>query len=203
MLLRLTPHLAVRTPWRYARVRPGERHVVVCGSRAFPPSHPSTNLCLELLTAACRDAPPRTLLDLGCGSGVLALAAVCLGVPVVVGVDVAGPALATCRANARRNGLEGAVQWLQGSSEALRGTFDLIVANLPWPVQMDKIAELARLGSGGLILSGFRDTQEAELLAGHRAWGWHPGRRLTRERWEIETPREGSYTWVGLLLTRG
>ncbi len=204
MFLRLTPDLAVRTPWHWSRSRPGERHLVISGSRAFPPLHPTSRLCLELLTAACRQTVPSTLLDLGCGSGVLALAAALLQVPFIVGVDISGAALATCRANAARNGLAAAVHWVRGSSAALAGPFDLILANLPFAVQLELAPDLTRLAApaGRLILSGFRDTQETALLESHRPAGWRPARRLTRERWEIEPPREGSYTWTALLCTR-
>ena len=67
---------------------------------------------------------------------------------------------------------------------------------------MAKVAELARLAapSGTLILSGFRDVQEAELLARYQDRGWTLAQRLTRDEWAIEVPPEKSYTWVAWLL---
>ena len=106
-------------------------------------------------------------MEIGCGTGVICLAAAALGVPRVIGLDIAGQAVRVTRQNARDNGLAGAIQVIQGSSDCLRGSFDLVVANLPWEVQMDKVAELHRLTAprGRLILSGFRDNQE-EAVAG-------------------------------------
>ena len=56
---------------------------------AFPPGHPTTRLCLDLLREALAAAAVPSLLDVGCGAGLLGLAAAALGVPRVVGVDIA------------------------------------------------------------------------------------------------------------------
>jgi ribosomal protein L11 methyltransferase len=138
----------------------------------------------------------------GCGSGVLTLAAAALGADFCLGVDLSRQAVRLARENARENGLAAALRLVQGSTECLRGPFDLVLANLRWPVQMDKVAELGRLAApaGALILSGFRDVQEAELLAQYRDLGWSLQRRLSRDEWAIEVPPEKSYTWVAWVL---
>ena len=169
---------------------------------AFPPGHPTTRLSLELLKEALAARPCRRLLDVGCGSGVLTLAGAALGAGFCLGVDLLRPAVRRARENARDNGLAAAVHLVQGSTEGLRGPFAVVVANLPWPVQLAKAAELDRLAAGTLILSGFRDLQEAELLARYRERGWRLARRLSRDEWAIEVPPEGSFTWVAWRLTR-
>ena len=78
----------------------------------------------------------------------------------------------------------------------------MVVANLPWPVQLAKVAELDRLAAGTLILSGFRDLQEADLLARYQERGWPLPHRLSRDEWAIEMPPDRSYTWVAWRLTR-
>ena len=178
--------------------------MVLRTSRVFPPGHPTTRLSLTLLQEAIASGPCRRLLDLGCGSGVLMLAGAALGAGFCLGVDLWGPAVRLSRENARENGLAGVAHLVQGSSECLRGPFELVLANLPWAVQMDLVAELDRLAapSGALILSGFRDLQEAELLARYQARGWILAQRLSRDESTIEVPPEGSYTWVGWLLQR-
>ncbi len=79
-----------------------------------------------------------------------------------------------------------------------------MVANLPWSVQLDKVAELSRLAAPGglLILCGFRDIQEEELRASYQAAGWRLTQRLTRDAWAPEIPPEKSFTWVAWLLER-
>ena len=211
MFIRLSPTLVLRSPWRPYRARPGERVLVVRTPGAFPPGHPTTRLSLELLpealaarpcSAGCQPVIGKRLLDVGCGSGVLTLAAAALGVDFCLGVDLSGRAVRLSRENARENGLAAALRLVQGSTECLRGPFDLVLANLRYPVQVAKVPELARLTapSGTLILSGFRDVQEAELLAGYRDLGWFLVRRLTRDEWAIEVPPEKSYTWVAWRL---
>ena len=162
MFYRLSPELALRSRWRPHWPRPGERVLVLTTGSVFPPGHTATRLCLDLLPEALAGVPDPRLLDVGCGSGVLLLAAVAAGARFGVGVDLSGRAAATTRDNARDNGLADSVQVIRGSTESLRGAFGVILANLPWAVQMDKVAEFTRLAAPGarLILSGFKDTQE-------------------------------------------
>ena len=203
MLYRLSDQLALKTRWRPYRPRPGERVLVLRTTAVFPPSHPSTRLCLDLLKEVLASGPPpRGLLDVGCGSGVLLLAAAAAGLGPGVGVDLSRQAVLVARENARENGLAAAVHLVQGSTECLRGPFALILANLPLPVQLAKVAELPRLASpdGCLILSGFKDSQEDDLLARYREAGWSLRRRRTREEWTIELPPDRSFTWVGWIL---
>jgi ribosomal protein L11 methyltransferase len=204
MFYRLSPHLVLRSRWRPYRARPGETVLVLRSPGAFPPGHPTTRLCLDALKEARAAGPCSRLLDVGCGSGVLLLAGAALGAECCVGVDLSRRAVRCVRENARDNGLAAAVRLVQGSTECLRGPFDLLLANLRWPVQMAKVAELERLAgsSGTLILSGFRDVQEAELLARYQERGWALKGRLTRDEWVIEVPPEGSFTWVAWLLQR-
>ncbi|HAY21413.1 MAG TPA: hypothetical protein DCY27_04445 [Desulfobacterales bacterium] len=202
MLLSLTPKILLCSRWRPCWPRQGQKVVRLSNSGTFPISHPSTRLCLELMVAACQEQQPASLLDLGCGSGVLALAGALLGIPLILGCDISGRALRTSRRNAQRNRLTTGVCWLHGSTEALKPGFHLIVVNLPFVVQMEKQEELLRLADfrGGLILSGFRDSQEGLVADFYFEQGWRLSQRLTRDRWEPEPPVELSYTWVGLYL---
>ncbi len=204
MFNRLSPQLVLRSPWRPYRPRPGERVLVLAAASTFPPGHPTTRLCLDLLKETGASGARARLLDMGCGSGVLMLAGAALGVPFCLGADLSRQATRTSLANARQNGLAGAAQVVQGSTECLKGTFELILANLPFTVQMDKAAEFSRLlaPDGALILSGFKDTQEPELWPLYEARGWSLNRRLFRDEWVPDLPPEKSYTWVAWLLSR-
>jgi len=177
------------------RINPGE---------AFPPTHPTTRLCLDLLGEALQAGPVNCLLDVGCGSGILGLAAAVLGVPRVTGMDTKWEAAAAARLNARENALGEALLVFQGSTECVRGRFDLVAANLPVEVQQDKAAELDRLAAveGTLILSGFRDDQEGPLLEHYTRLGWTLGRRRVKYFWHPELPPDISFNWVAWLLSR-
>ncbi|MCL4501380.1 MAG: 50S ribosomal protein L11 methyltransferase [Deltaproteobacteria bacterium] len=198
---RLSPRLVLRTRLPQ-QTEAGEQVLTVQSNDAFPPGHPSTRLCLDLLREALEEAPANRLLDVGCGAGVLSLAAAALGVPQVVAIDLALAAARATRENARQNGLAGSILAVQGSTEAIGVPFDLVLANLPWEVQLDKVKELDRLAAaaGHLILAGFRDNQENLLLEGYQNLGWSRKRRLVKEFYHPELPPGISFNWVAWRL---
>jgi ribosomal protein L11 methyltransferase len=205
MLYRLSDKLTLRSRWRPYRTRSGERVVVLRTASVFPPAHPSTRLCLELLQEVLEAGGLPSagwVLDVGCGSGVLLLAAAAAGTGPCLGVDLSHRAVLVSRDNARENGLDREVRLVRGSTEGLRGPFALILANLPIAVQLAKVEELLRLAAPAarLILAGFKDSQEDELLARYREAGWSLQRRRTRDEWVIELPPEKSFTWVAWIL---
>lgn len=195
VLVTLKEGQAAGTPPPCLRINPGE---------AFPPTHPTTRLCLDLVREALDEGAAHCLLDVGCGCGILGLAALVLGVPQVAGIDKKWEAAASTKLNARENGVAGALLVIQGSTECVKGRFDLVAANLPWEVQLDKTLELNRLvGPGGsLILSGFRDHQEEPLRENYTRLGWSLKRRRVKYFWHPELPPDISFNWVAWLLTR-
>jgi ribosomal protein L11 methyltransferase len=204
MFFRLTPELVIRSPWRLFRARHGEHSLVLETGLAFPPGHPTTHLCLDLMKTALASRPRASVLDIGCGSGILALAALALGAPRTVAVDLSVRAVRQTRHNAMRNGLLPRLGLVKGSTDCLRGHFSLILANLPWGVHLEKIEELCRLAEpgGALVMAGFRDTQTEPLLASYQERGWSIQAQRSRDAWSPEPPPELSYTWVAWLLTR-
>lgn len=144
-------------------------------------THPTTALCLQWLDALA-DAgllEGRSVLDYGCGSGILALVALRLGAARAIGVDNDPQALAASRDNARRNGLSAALSLHQPSTlrAALPGrnadeACTVVVANI-LASALDELAEVlaARTAPGGRIaLSGILDGQEQALLRRYRPW---------------------------------
>ena len=132
-------------------------------------THPTTALCLEWLDA--NDLAGKTLIDFGCGSGVLAVAALKLGAARVVGVDNDPQAIEASRVNAERNGVADRME-LYLPDDFPRVPEDLLVAN----ILAGPLADLAPLFAscvkpGGLLaLSGILQGQETELLARYAAW---------------------------------
>jgi ribosomal protein L11 methylase PrmA len=199
---RLSPQLVLCTRRQPAAAEALASIIYVRRGEAFPPGHPTTRLCLDLLREALAAASVTSLLDVGCGAGLLGLAAAALKVPRVVGVDISQAAVHVTRENARDNGLAGSLQVVRGSTECFKGPFDLVMANLPWEVQMDKVSELNRLTAKGsrLILSGFRDNQENLLIQSYQSLGWSLTRRLIKEFRHPELPPDISFTWVAWWL---
>ncbi len=124
-------------------------------------SHPTTRLCLEWLCANAR--PGRSLLDYGCGSGILGIAGARLGAAPVVGVDIDPRALEAADANARNNGV---VIDLRRPRDPLTETFDLVVANiLTNPLCLLAPLLAGRLATRGrLALSGILATQADQVI---------------------------------------
>lgn len=199
---RLSDELIIKTRWSIYQGKPQERVLTLGCGEAFPPSHPTTRLCLDLLRETLAERPAASLVDVGCGTGILGLAAAALGVPRVVAVDLHGEAVRVTRHNARENGLAHIITVVQGSTECLRGPFDVVAANLPWEVHMEKVPELQRLAGnqGRLIISGFRDHQEDPLIAVYSLTGRALLRRLVKDFYHPELPLDLSFNWVAWLL---
>jgi len=127
-------------------------------------SHPTTHLCLEWLCEKVSRGD--TVLDYGCGSGILALAAAKLGATSVLGVDIDERALEAAADNAARNNV---VLRLAHSKQPLTETFDLVVANiLTNPLCVLAPLLVARIASGGrLALSGVLETQAGQVIAAY------------------------------------
>ncbi len=130
-------------------------------------SHPTTRLCLEWLERNVE--PGVSVLDYGCGSGILAIAAARLGAGRVAGVDIDPQAVEAANANAERNGV---VARFADSAEALAGEYDLVVANiLSNPLRVLAPAICAHVRPGGrLALSGILREQAEEIIAIYAQW---------------------------------
>ena len=201
---RVSPDLVLVTLPEGRQTEPHPHTLMINPAEAFPPTHPTTHLCLDLLREALDAGRVNHLVDVGCGSGILSLAAAAWGVPRVVGMDNFTGAASITRLNSQGNALAGALLVIQGSTECLKTQFDLVMANLPWEVQMDKAGELDRLvvPEGSLVLSGFRDHQEDPLREHYTRLGWSLNRRLVKYFWHPELPPDISFNWVAWSLKR-
>lgn len=148
-------------------------------------THPTTAMCLEWLARN----PPRdlSLVDYGCGSGILAVGAVLLGASHAWAVDIDPQALTATRENARRNGIP-ASRLTTGAPEALAGTsaVDLVIANIlagPLIELAARFAALLREG-GSAVLSGVLTTQSAALEQAYAPW-FTLRSVETREEWSM------------------
>lgn len=152
-------------------------------------SHPTTALCLRWLASELRGG--ETVLDYGCGSGILAIAAAKLGAGAVVGTDVDPQAILASVANARANGVTATFLLPDDLAGSARAPFDVAVANIlanPLRLLAPAIARRVRPG-GRILLSGVLDGQSAEVVAAYADW-------FKMDVWNAE---DG---WVALAGTR-
>lgn len=135
-------------------------------------SHPTTRLCMEWLEA--HPAPGKSVLDYGCGSGILAMVAKKLGAADVAGVDIDPQAIESAKSNAERNGCE--IDFYLPDAFAVapnerhaKGQFDIVVANiLSSPLKLMAPMLSGRVAPGGsLILSGVLARQAEEVAAAY------------------------------------
>lgn len=198
-VVRISPRLAVRPPFVADEGGSGAGLVIDPGQAFGTGGHASTRLALALIDSL-PDAALRAarVLDVGTGSGVLALAALALGAREAVGLDLDAAAVHEAQRNAEANGLAGRVRLFAGPVEALYGTrFDLALANLLRSELLPVLAPLAAaLRPGGhAVFSGLLASERAEVEAALARAGL-----AVRARREERDPSGDA--WLGLLTQR-
>ncbi|WP_312635274.1 50S ribosomal protein L11 methyltransferase [Oscillibacter sp.] len=180
--LNIGSRLLVIPQWEKDSVNPGDRVPLILdpGLSFGTGSHATTRLCLEALEQAVK--PGDTVLDLGCGSGILSIAALKLGAASATAVDIDANCINVAYENAALNGvgrdrytvLSGDVLGDEGLVSSLGGNYDIVTANIVADVILG-LAPMARqfLKPRGLFLcSGIIDDRAVEVADGLRRCGW-------------------------------
>jgi ribosomal protein L11 methyltransferase len=149
--------------------------VVIDPGRAFGTgSHPTTRLCLQML----QELEPQPLLDVGCGSGVLSIAAALLGFDPVTGVDIEAPSITATLENAAANGVEVSAVLVAADERLPRA--GLVIAN----VSLEAVEALPlRIDAETLVTSGYFAAETPELD------GYAHQRRTTADGWACDVYR--------------
>jgi ribosomal protein L11 methyltransferase len=132
-------------------------------------SHPTTRMCLQWLESNLVRADQLSVLDYGCGSGILAIAAMKLGSAHAIGVDIDPQAVEAARENARQNAVPVDFSTTECTLDALA---DITVANIlanPLKVLAPLLASHTR-GGGSLVLAGILDHQAEDIIEIYRQW---------------------------------
>lgn len=183
--------LRVCPAWSRRRKR-GRINVIINPGLSFGTGdHFTTRFCLEMIDSLSRPRPPATFLDVGTGSGILAIAAACLGARRVVATDNDAQALDHARANAKLNRMTGRIRWIVSDITAdplPAGRFEVVCANLYGALLESAAPALVRASKRYVVLSGIREQEtdrvaDAFIAAGAR-----------------EIVRDGNGEWSGLVF---
>ena len=185
-VLHLGRRLVVKPSWR-RHPRAGDEVIVdLDPGMAFGTGlHPTTRLCLEALEDRADREPLGRVLDVGCGSGILSIAAVKLGATRVLGVDIDPIAIEATTANARHNRVGRRIRAREGSIPSGDGPFDTVLANLIAGILIELAPHLADevLPGGTLIASGIFIDRETDTWAALDAAGFALVRRWHETDW--------------------
>lgn len=189
-VLHVSPRVTVRPPWEdYSPQRAGEVVVTIEPGMSFGTGlHGTTQACLRFLEKLAGEGSRLSLADMGCGSGILSIAARMLGFRDVTGVDYDAAAVRISAGNASDNGVPDIVfrqcDVMSGDLPAR----DVVVANILAPVLVAAAPRIAAAVSGAagsaLILSGVLETQYAEVRSAYEALGFRERETLQIGEWK-------------------
>jgi ribosomal protein L11 methyltransferase len=190
--IRLTNHIIVKPPDKSYSAEPGDVVINIRTGSAFGTgAHPTTHLMVWALDRLFHDRPsmlpagPLRGLDIGTGSGILAIALACLGVPEVVATDVDPCAVWEARHNISASRVEQQVRITDRAFSTLNRQFSLIAANLSGPTLADLAPALKQKAASEamLIISGFRDDLLAALMDRFGGHGFAMAGQTTLQGW--------------------
>ncbi len=182
---RVGKRLFIKPTWETVEAAPGEVVVEIDPGGAFGSgTHETTALCLEVIERVVNSGD--RALDIGCGSGILGLAAAHLGAAEVLGIEIDEEAVRTARENVLANGLSDRVEIRKGDLfSGVGDNYDLIFSNIIADVIIDlSPVTAAYLKSDGLwLVSGILDRRVEEVIAAVTRNGWHVREKHLAGEW--------------------
>lgn len=178
-------HLVVCPSWKAYDRQPDDVVLTLNPGMAFGTgTHDTTRLCMELLEKYI--TPQDTVLDVGCGSGILAITAALLGANKIIGCDIDEVAVKVAGENAALNGVQDRISFHQGDlTSQVEGSFQIICANIVADViiRLSKDAGRYLAKDGIFITSGIIDTREQDVLNALEQNGFQVIERRTSGGW--------------------
>jgi len=183
---KISPRVVVRPSWEAYDAKPGECVILLDPGLSFGTGkHATTQACLKFLDALATENPRRSVLDMGCGSGILAIGAKLLGFADVSGFDNDPDCLQVSNENASVNGVS--VPFSLDDLSHAHPAADVVVANILAPVLIQFAAQVAASVARGLqarlVVSGILDEQYAAVRAAYQAQGLEEVESMLIENW--------------------
>ena len=186
--LEISPRLLVRPEWLDDRPKPGQKLLTVDPGLSFGTGqHPTTLFCLQTIDRLSQMGGVRSLLDAGCGSGILAIAGALLGYDPVDAFDFDPDAVGAAKANLARNGVTSVVPTVGDANEypGRAGGYDLVCANILGHLLRAFKVRIASWVKPGkyLCLAGILNDEFDALAADYRALGFEEIERTSLKEW--------------------
>ena len=182
--LRLVPY------WEKRKAGSNRMEVIIDPGPAFGAgNHAATVIALQLLEVSVRRAAAEmrlpSMLDVGTGTGILAVAGKRLGTGFTVGLDTDAASIYTARRNLGLNGMTSdcSVEFLVGGVESIRGVFHIVAANLVAPLLLRLREDLVNRVGQFLILSGIADSMADQVIQAYCSGGLELLRNIGKEGW--------------------
>jgi ribosomal protein L11 methyltransferase len=183
----IVPGLVIKPTWEAYQPESGQHVIEMDPGMAFGTGqHASTRMALALISKSLEAIRPKRALDVGTGTGILAMGATLLGAERVIAIDNDPDAIVVARENIEKNDLAGKIEASTTPTERLQGVFQLVSANIVHDVLVEMAVILAKLTAPGghLILAGILSgEQEENIVEVYRSLGLHPNDRLYQEEW--------------------
>ncbi len=147
-------------------------------------THATTSLCLNILENYVKE--DSTILDIGCGSGILSIASVLLGAPSAIGVDIDAQSVKVAKENAEINNVTNKTEYIVGDlADKISGRFNIVCANIVADIIIKLLENVEdyMTEDGVLITSGIIDVREADVVAGFARFGFEIIERHTKDNW--------------------
>lgn len=177
--------LIIRPSWEELNDNEGRKVLTIDPGAAFGTgTHATTTLCLEMLEKYVK--PDDMMLDVGCGSGILSIAAVLLGAKKAIGVDIDAQSVKVAKENAALNEMTPKTEYLVGDlAEKVEGKFSVICANIVADVIIRLLGTIKNYMTDDavLITSGIIDLRENDVLEGFKKYGFKVVEKKLKDNW--------------------
>ncbi len=183
--------VVISPPWEKYDCSEGEISIIINPSMAFGTGHhETTKVCISYIEKMVAEGKVGTILDVGCGSAILSIAAVKLGISEAIAFDIDPVAVKEANENRERNGVKDRIKTYCGPIRCINGSFDIVVANISVEAILLMKSELkTRLKADGrLILSGIPVMRMEEIESG-----------IIKEGFEL-LDKQVDGEWVGMFL---